>query len=82
VSIWAKTRLSGVSTKFVWGSELKKNEVGPAIFAEFLPKALENGSYIIAPEPEVIGHGLDQIQNAFDTLRNGVSAKKLVVTLQ
>ncbi|CAM0139048.1 hypothetical protein VKS41_003643 [Umbelopsis sp. WA50703] len=82
VSIWTKTRLSGVSTKFVWGSELKKNEVGPAIFAEFLPKALENGSYIIAPEPEVIGHGLDQIQNAFDTLRNGVSAKKLAVTLQ
>ncbi|KAG2178178.1 hypothetical protein INT43_003431 [Umbelopsis isabellina] len=82
VSIWTKSRLAGVSSKFVWGSDLKKNEVGPAIFAEFLPKALESGSYIIAPDPEVVGHGLDQIQNAFDILRKGVSAKKLVVTLQ
>ncbi|KAJ2965091.1 hypothetical protein NQZ79_g223 [Umbelopsis isabellina] len=82
VSIWTKSRLAGVSSKFVWGSDLKKNEVGPAIFADFLPKALESGSYIIAPNPEVVGHGLDQIQNAFDILRKGVSAKKLVVTLQ
>lgn len=81
VSLKVKSTLTGVSTKFVWGTDLKKNEVGPAIFRDFLPKALETGQYICAPEPQVIGHGLEQIQPGYDLLSKGVSAKKIVVTL-
>ena len=32
-----------------------------------------------APEPEIVGKGLEFVQTALDTLRKGVSAKKLVV---
>ncbi|KAH8556760.1 zinc-binding oxidoreductase CipB [Umbelopsis sp. PMI_123] len=71
----------GVTSKFVWGSDLKKNEVGKAVFQDFLEKALETGKYIAAPDAEVVGHGLEHIQDAFEALTNGVSAKKIVVTL-
>ncbi|KAI8582558.1 hypothetical protein K450DRAFT_196925 [Umbelopsis ramanniana AG] len=81
VSIKVKSTWTGVSTKFVYGSDLKKNEVGPAVFRNFLPKALETGQYICAPDSEVIGHGLEQIQHGYDLLSKGVSAKKIVVTL-
>ena len=54
---------------------------GQPIFADYLPKALASGEYKAAPEPSVIGNGLDSIQNALDTVIRGVSAKKLVVTL-
>ncbi|CAM0139049.1 unnamed protein product [Umbelopsis sp. WA50703] len=81
VSTRMKSILTGVSTKFVNGTALRKDEVGPAILRDFLPKALETGQYICAPDPEVIGHGLEHIQPGYDLLRKGVSAKKIVVTL-
>ncbi|KAG2177643.1 hypothetical protein INT44_008157 [Umbelopsis vinacea] len=81
VSTKVKGMWTGVTSKFVYGSDLKKNEVGPAIFRDFLPKALETGQYICAPDPEVIGHGLEQIQLGYGILSKGVSAKKIVVTL-
>ncbi|CAO3672306.1 unnamed protein product [Umbelopsis ramanniana] len=81
VTTKVKSTFTGVATKFVYGSDLKKNEVGPAIFRDFLPKALETAQYICTPEPEVIGHGLEHIQQGYDILSKGVSAKKIVVTL-
>ncbi|KAI8575776.1 hypothetical protein K450DRAFT_260143 [Umbelopsis ramanniana AG] len=77
---WKSVR-TGVSTKMVYGTDIKKNEVGLAIFRDFLPKALESGQYVCAPEPQVIGHGLEHIQPGYDLLSKGVSAKKIVVTL-
>jgi NADPH:quinone reductase-like Zn-dependent oxidoreductase len=71
----------GVKTKWVLGTTLKDNEVGAMIYEHFLPKALAEGKYIPAPEPKVVGHGLEKVQEAVDTLKAGVSAKKLVVTL-
>lgn len=71
----------GVSAKFVFGNSLKDNEVGAVIYQDFLPKALAQGKYVAAPEPEVVGKGLDAIQAAFEKQKNGVSAKKIVVTL-
>lgn len=50
------------------------------IFEDYLPKALD-GQFVPRPTPEVVGKGLDQIQNAMDVLRKGVSAKKIVVQL-
>lgn len=65
----AKGAWIGVGFKFVYGTDLKKNEVRPAIFQDFLPKALETGQFICAPEPEVVGHGLEQIQPGFELLK-------------
>ncbi|CEL11134.1 hypothetical protein ASPCAL14240 [Aspergillus calidoustus] len=78
----AKSQLAGgVSSKFIFGGDLKDNEVGPAIFEAFLPKALEAGTFQAKPSGEVVGHGLEAIQKGLDDLKAGVSAKKLVVTL-
>ncbi|THV93746.1 GroES-like protein [Aureobasidium pullulans] len=50
------------------------------IFEDCLRKALD-GQFVPRPTPEVVGKGLDHIQNAMDVLRKGVSAKKTVVQL-
>ncbi|KAL8734268.1 MAG: hypothetical protein Q9181_003259 [Wetmoreana brouardii] len=41
----------GVRAKMVFGTTLTNNETGPAIFEDFLPKALAQGKYKVAPEP-------------------------------
>lgn len=76
-----RARARGIRASFVWGSSLRDDEVGPAIWQEFLPTALERGVYRPAPEPLVVGAGLESIQAGLDRLRAGVSAQKLVVTL-
>ncbi|GAA2703404.1 zinc-binding alcohol dehydrogenase family protein [Actinoplanes palleronii] len=74
-------RRRGVRTKFVFGSDLKNNEVGPAIFRDFLPAALAEGRYLALPAASVAGSSLADLQQAMDRQRKGVSATKLVVTL-
>jgi hypothetical protein len=76
-----KARTKGVKTKMIWGSSLLGNEVGPMIYERFLPAALAQNSYVAAPEPQVVGHGLENIPDALEQQRRGVSAAKLVVTL-
>ncbi|MCJ1372616.1 hypothetical protein MMC20_003841 [Loxospora ochrophaea] len=75
---------SGVRAKMVFGSNIMTyNEIGPAIFEDFLPKALAQHKYAVAPEPLIVGmKGLEGIQEGYDTLRNGVSAKKVVVVAE
>jgi len=80
-SMAVKSRLKGVGKKFIWGSDLMENEVSKAIFEDFLPEALEEGKYLAAPDPIVAGQGLESIQLAFELHAQGVSAKKVVVTL-
>ncbi|TAX63926.1 hypothetical protein ELI03_35510 [Rhizobium leguminosarum] len=76
-----KARLARASTKFVWGSALLNTDVGPLIFEEFLPAALEDCRFRAEPDPVVVGHGLGQIPLALDRQLQGISAAKLVVTL-
>jgi hypothetical protein len=76
-----KARRCGVRTKFIWGSDLIANEVGPMIFESFLPTALAEARFVAAPSPMVVGTGLAQIPAALERQRLGVSATKLVVTL-
>jgi NADPH:quinone reductase-like Zn-dependent oxidoreductase len=71
----------GVLVSGIWGGNLAYNEVGPAIYNTFLPAALASGTYRAEPPAEVVGHGLDKIQEALTQLRKGVSAKKLVITV-
>jgi NADPH:quinone reductase-like Zn-dependent oxidoreductase len=76
-----RQRRKGIQLSLIWGGTLKDNEVGPAIYVEFLPAALAAGAYRAAPEAVIVGEGLEQIPVAIDRLRKGVSAKKLVVRL-
>lgn len=52
---------NGVDAKFIIGNELKNNEVSHAIYVDDLPKALEEGKYIAAPEAQVVRKGLEII---------------------
>ena len=81
IAMAIKARMQGIRTKFIFGDSLANNEVGPMIYRDFLPMALAAGTYVAAPEPLVLGHGLESIQTAFDAQRKGVSARKIVVTL-
>ena len=74
-------RRQGVRINSIWGGTLKDNEVGPGIYVDFLPAALESGVYRAAPPATVVGHGLDAIPDAIKQLQGGVSATKLVVTI-
>lgn len=73
----------GVEAKFVLETgdgQAMYYDTTRVIFGEFLPQALERGEYKVAPKPEVVPtKGLEGIQGALDTVRKGVSAKKIVV---
>ncbi|KAK1146350.1 hypothetical protein N8T08_003137 [Aspergillus melleus] len=77
------TRLAtGIEAKFILVDGLVDPEsVVARIYTDFLPLALEQGQYVPAPPPHVVGKGLEKIQEALDLQRKGVSSKKLVVTL-
>ena len=79
--LMVRSRLRGIRTRFVWGSSLMTNEVGPMLWNDFLPKALADKSYVTAPRAEVVGTGLQSIQPALDAVREGASATKFVVLL-
>jgi NADPH:quinone reductase-like Zn-dependent oxidoreductase len=81
VSLQVKCRTRHIRTKFIYGTTLKENEVSKVIYEDFLPKALAEGRYVAAPDPYVIGTGLEYIQAGFDAQIKGVSAKKVVVSL-
>ncbi|KAJ5272898.1 Polyketide synthase enoylreductase [Penicillium angulare] len=51
------------------------------VYTNYLPDALLNGQFVPAPEPVVVGKGLEKIQEAFGIHMQGVSAKKIVVSL-
>ncbi len=71
----------GVNSKFIFASDLKDNEVGPAIYVDFIPAGLKDGSFLPSPPARVVGKGLEAIQGALNEIPKGVSAEKLVVTL-
>ena len=82
ISMQVKTRMRHISTKSIFGSTLMDNEVSKVIYEDFLPKALADGHYVAAPEPAVVGKGLEYVQTGMDTQKQGVSAKKVVVSLR
>lgn len=76
-----RSRTRGIGASFIWGSAIATSPVGPAVWGGYLPAALASGSHHLYPEAHIAGHGLPAIQGAIDTLRRGVSARKLVVTV-
>ncbi len=76
-----KARAAHIATKFIWGGSPVDNEVGPAVFVDFLPRALAEGRFVAAPPALIVGAGLEAIETGFEAQRRGVSAKKVVVSL-
>ena len=75
------TRPRGIHTKHIFGTTLKGNEVSRVIYEDFLPSALADGRYVAAPEPYVVGKGLEAVQAGLDAQRKGVSAAKVVISV-
>ncbi|KAJ9217170.1 hypothetical protein DTO166G4_1225 [Paecilomyces variotii] len=69
-----------VIVKPVLATTIKDNAVGKAVFHDYLPAALADGRFIPL-ETVTVGNGLESVQSGLDTLKKGVSAKKLVVSL-
>jgi NADPH:quinone reductase-like Zn-dependent oxidoreductase len=76
-----ETLPEGIASKFIFGGDLRNNEVGPAVYVQFLGKALAAGTFLCVPEAVVVGKGLEAIQEACDLAKAGNSARKLVVSL-
>ncbi len=76
-----RSRVRGITPSFIWGSAIATSPVGPAVWGEYLPTALASGDHQLYPQPRIVGEGLPAIQGAIDTLRDGVSAQKLVINL-
>ena len=81
ITLTVKARVRGVGMKFIFGTDLMVNEVGKVVYNDFLPVALEKGGFVAAPEAEVVGKGLECVQEGMDRSKRGVSAKKVVVSL-
>ena len=69
-----------VRVKSVFAVSILFNEVGPAVWGDYMPEALEKGKLIPKPDPLIAGKGLESIQKGIDRQRSGVSAHKVVVT--
>jgi len=72
---------AGVEAQGVFAVTIKDNEVGPAVWDKYLPKALAAGKFQAKPEAMVIGHGLELCQEGMELNKKGVSGKKVVITL-
>ncbi|KAI3396492.1 hypothetical protein diail_12112 [Diaporthe ilicicola] len=87
-ALWKKfntirSRVAGVQIKLIAVENLCdcENPITRMMFRDFLPRTLDSGHVLPAPQPKVVGKGLEKIQQAFDVLRDGVSAEKVVVSM-
>lgn len=81
IRTFIKSKMIGVGWKFVFATSLIDNGVGKLVFEEYMPKALLEGSFVAAPEAEVVGKGLESVQTGFDRQAKGMTAKKVVISL-
>lgn len=77
----ARVRHEGIAVSAIWGGTPLVTDVGVMLYGDFLPRALAAGRYVTAPQHEVVGQGLGAVPEALARLRQGVSARKLVVAL-
>ncbi|KAE8351946.1 chaperonin 10-like protein [Aspergillus coremiiformis] len=74
------TRGVEVVLNFLAVANMTNNGVGKAIW-RWLTTAMQEDKIKYMPRPEVVGKGLEHIQEAIDLLAKGVSAKKIVVSI-
>ncbi|OTA64250.1 GroES-like protein [Hypoxylon sp. EC38] len=73
---------TGVQVRFIDLKDACEPEGHVArVYKEYLPRALSEGKFVPAPDPVVVGEGLDRIQEAMNIQMRGVSAQKIVVRL-
>lgn len=73
---------NGVKASTVFGATLMLDKsLAEAIWTGYLEPALAQGKFSAQPSSQVVGHGLDKIQEGMDMLGKSVSAVKLVVKL-
>lgn len=53
----------------------------PKLIWQWINRAMENSTIKYMPQPEIVGKGLGDLQRAVELLSQGVSAKKLVVSI-
>ena len=74
--------LTGIEVKFIMIVGAARPESCVArVYLDFLGPALAQKQFVPAPVPQVVGRGLDKINDALDLNKKGVSAKKIVVAL-
>lgn len=64
-----------------YGTWLKENEVGDAVYVNWIPAALDSGTLKCLPPARIVGRGLEDIQLGLDAWGAGVSAEKIVVEI-
>lgn len=79
-SLAVRSKLRGVASKFIV-SQASDGPLWDALYKDFLPVALAQETFKPAPVAEVHGNGLEAIASGLEKLKGGVSAKKLVITL-
>jgi hypothetical protein len=52
---------SGVNGRWIFATAIKDNDVSKAVYEDFLPKTLAEGKYVAAPDPHVVGKGLEYV---------------------
>lgn len=73
---------NGIKASTVFGANVTLDKkLAQAIWADYLEPALAQGRFSAQPKPQIVGHGLEKIQQGMDMQRKGVSAVKLVVKL-
>lgn len=77
IEYWVKSKLRGIKLGTIFANTL----IGKDIYVDFLGDALKDGSYIAAPEAEIVGHGLEAINKGFEVSKKGVRARKVAVSL-
>ncbi|KAL5114580.1 hypothetical protein ACEQ8H_007549 [Pleosporales sp. CAS-2024a] len=55
--------------------------IGDAVWAKFVPEALESGALKALPPPVVVGRGLESVQKGLEAQKKGVSFGKIVIEL-
>ena len=75
-----KKATKGVKIITNFATDMANSEFFKAIW-QWLDKAMEENRIKYMPQSEVVGKGLEHVQQAVDLLAKGVSAKKLVVSV-
>lgn len=70
-----------VTAKPILSLSILGTPASKAVFEDYIPAALVHEKFKVVPEPEIIGRGLEYVQQGLDTLANGVSFKKVVIEL-
>lgn len=64
-----------------FATPISSTAVGAHIWRAYLEPALASGAMQYKPAAEIVGHSLQDVQKAMDLLAEGVSAKKIVVSM-